>query len=466
MLYKLDLGIDHVLIDEAQDTSPKQWEIVRTDRRRVLRRRRAARNVRRTIFAVGDEKQSIFSFQGAAPRAFDEMRARIRRPVRYARARLALVCASIIRSARAETCWPRSTRFSRAQEIFDSVTADAAGIPPHERAARCRARAGRDLWPLIAPDKSAADKEAWDAPSIPSARGKPARAAARNASPRTSKLMDGARPKAGDVLVLVRQRGPLFEAIIRALKAAEIPVAGADRLVLTEHIAVMDLMALADALLLPDDDLALASVLKSPLFGLTKKLCSRSAWDRKGSLRGARAVARPTRISQTPNARLDGISECCAQANAVCILRACAGRVARPRANFSPGSVRRPTTRSTNFSTSRSITRRARRPRCKASSPGCAPRRSEVKRDMEMARDEVRVMTVHGAKGLEANIVILADTTTSPTGPKDPRLLPLAQGELVWATAQAQDTAAMTDARSKAPSKRRATSIAGFCTSR
>ena len=70
--------------------------------------------------------------------------------------------------------------------------------------------------------------------------------------------------QSGDVLVLVRQRGPLFEAIIRALKNAEIPVAGADRLVLTEHIAVMDLMALADALLLPDDDLALAERAQEP----------------------------------------------------------------------------------------------------------------------------------------------------------------------------------------------------------
>ena len=77
--------------------------------------------------------------------------------------------------------------------------------------------------------------------------------------------------KPGDVLVLVRQRGPLFEAIIRALKKAGVAVAGADRLVLTEHIAVMDLMALADCLLLPDDDLALASVLRSPLFGLSEE---------------------------------------------------------------------------------------------------------------------------------------------------------------------------------------------------
>ena len=85
----------------------------------------------------------------------------------------------------------------------------------------------------------------------------------------------------GDILVLVRQRGPLFEAIIRALKNEDIDVAGADRLVLTEHIAVMDLLALADALLLPEDDLALATVLKSPLFGLTEDDLFALAWDRR-----------------------------------------------------------------------------------------------------------------------------------------------------------------------------------------
>ena len=91
----------------------------------------------------------------------------------------------------------------------------------------------------------------------------------------------------GDILVLVRQRGALFEAIIRALKEANVEVAGADRLMLTEHIAVMDLIALADALLLPDDDLALASVLKSPLFGLTEEQLFALAWKRKGTLRAA-----------------------------------------------------------------------------------------------------------------------------------------------------------------------------------
>ena len=87
---------------------------------------------------------------------------------------------------------------------------------------------------------------------------------------------------------------------------------------------------------------------------------------------------------------------------------------------------------------------------------------SEVKRDMEMVRDEVRVMTVHGAKGLEAHTVILADTTTKPTGPKDPRLLLLPNGALVWATAQSEDVGAMSDARA-ARNRRRATNTAGCC---
>ncbi len=97
----------------------------------------------------------------------------------------------------------------------------------------------------------------------------------------------------GDILVLVRQRGPLFEAIIRALKNAGIPVAGADRLVLTEHIAVMNLLVLADTLLLPQDDLALTTVLKSPLFGLSEDDVFHLAWNRKGTLRAAQHDKRP-----------------------------------------------------------------------------------------------------------------------------------------------------------------------------
>ena len=90
------------------------------------------------------------------------------------------------------------------------------------------------------------------------------------------------------------------------------------------------------------------------------------------------------------------------------------------------GSDMKPTTRSMNFSSLRWAMSRRRRPRCRASWPGCAPPTLEVKRDMEISRDEVRVMTVHGAKGLEASVVFLVDTTTSPSGYPAPEADPSA----------------------------------------
>src|SRR5262249_16816269 len=182
-------------------------------------------------------------------------------------------------------------------------------------------------------------------------------------------MKDGAR--AGDVLVLVRQRGPLFEAIIRALKDLHVPVAGADRLVLTEHIAVMDLMGLADALPLPEDGLALAGVRKSPLVGFDDAELFELAFERKA--RCARRCGRkyaatralPTRrasSSASPNGRARRRSSS---------MRASSAPKAAASAS-SRGSVTKPTTRSTNSSISRSTTSGGRRRGCKASSPGCA----------------------------------------------------------------------------------------------
>ncbi len=177
------------------------------------------------------------------------------------------------------------------------------------------------------------------------------------------------------MLVLVRQRGPLFEAIIRALKDAALAVAGADRLVLTEHIAVMDLMALADALLLPDDDLALATVLKSPLFGFDDEDLFELAWERKGSLRAAlRAKAHGKARFADAAGKLDAPGRMGTRGARSPSMRACSAPKAAASAS-SRGSVTRPTTRSTNSSISRSTTSGARRRRCKASSPGCARRK-------------------------------------------------------------------------------------------
>jgi ATP-dependent helicase/nuclease subunit A len=445
VLYKLDLGIDHVLIDEAQDTSPKQWAIVRTIVSEFMPGG-ARPNVRRTVFAVGDEKQSIFSFQGAAPLAFDEMRREFGR--QFDTPDLGWKYLHFHHSFRSgENVLGSVDQVFGAREVFASVTTDEAGVPPHT-ALPSAAPGLVELWPLIEPAEKK-EMEGWDAPFDTESEQSPRVLLARKIAANVKKwMMRGL--KAGDVLVLVRQRGPLFEAIIRALKDTGVPVAGADRLLLTEHIAVMDLMALADALLLPDDDLALASVLKSPLFGLSEEQLFALAWDRKGSLRASmRRKANDDPVFSAANSTLDELGNAARNltpfgffAHVLAAMRSRAKILARlgPEANDALDEF---LNLALDYETRET-------PSLQGFLNWLRAARSEVRLDMEMARDEVRVMTVHGAKGLEANTVILADTITPPGGPRDPRLLKLDGGALVWATARANDVAAMSNARVRA----------------
>jgi ATP-dependent helicase/nuclease subunit A len=441
VLYKLDFGIDHVLIDEAQDTSPKQWDIVRTIVSEFTEGG-ARPNVKRTMFAVGDEKQSIFSFQGAAPRAFDDMRHVFARQFDLPdQGWRDLKFRHSFRSG-ANVLDSVDQVFS-ASEVFTSITTDAAGVPPHE--ALPNAAPGLvEIWPLITPAEKK-EMEGWDAPfdteSEESPRVKLARRIAANLKIWTARGL-----KAGNVLVLVRQRGPLFEAIIRALKNAGVPVAGADRLVLTEHIAVMDLMALADALLLSDDDLALASVLKSPLFDLSEEQLFDLAWDRKGSLRAS--LRTNPKLAEISDA-LDDLAKIARDLTPFGFFAHVLGAT-RGRAKFLARLGPEANDALDEFLNLALDYEARETPSLQGFLSWLRAARAEVRRDMELARDEVRVMTVHGAKGLEANTVILADTTTPPAGPRDPRLLELPGGALVWATARNVDIGAMTDARAKA----------------
>jgi len=438
--YKLDLGIDHMLIDEAQDTSPKQWAIIRLLASEFLPGG-SRPGVKRTIFAVGDEKQSIFSFQGAAPAAFDEMRRYFER--QFDRPDLGWRFLRFHHSFRSgEAVLGSVDQVFRAREIYESVTTDVAGIPEH--LALPEAAPGLvELWPLIAPAEKR-EIEGWDAPFDTESEQSPrVRLAQRIA--RHVKLWTARGLNPGQVLVLVRQRGPLFEAVIRALKDAGVPVAGADRLVLTEHIAVMDLMALADCLLLDDDDLALASVLKSPLFGITEEQLFELAWNRKGSLRNVLRTKAGDALFGAVDAELDRLGTNARKLSPfdffADVLGPRHGRrkfLARlgPEANDALDEF---LNLALDYETRET-------PSLQGFLAWLRAAQSEVRRDMELARDEVRVMTVHGAKGLEANTVILADTTTEPKGAHPPRLLAL-PGGLVWATRRQDDTEVMAQSR-------------------
>ena len=299
--YKLDRGVDHVLIDEAQDTSPRQWDIVAHIISEFTSGAGARDRVLRTVFAVGDEKQSIFSFQGAAPREFDLRRRELKK--KFEDAGLKFDPVSFTYSFRSGPAILHSVdHVFREEAIYRSIHAAENGYPMHN--ALADAGPGLiDLWELAEADDKQ-DIEGWRAPFDGVSVTSPEVKLAKRIQAEIKRLVEsgtmtghdgGRRPLSyGDMLVLVRRRGNAFDAVIQALKHANIPVAGADRLKLTEHIAIIDLMNLGDALLLPQDDLALAVALKSPLFGLDDDDLFTLAWQRKGSLREALAVQAAT----------------------------------------------------------------------------------------------------------------------------------------------------------------------------
>jgi ATP-dependent helicase/nuclease subunit A len=462
--YKLDLGLDHILIDEAQDTSEKQWRIVRQLVAEFAAGSGARGLLPRTLFAVGDEKQSIFSFQGAAPRQYEEMRRHF----------AALFSVSEIgwRHVRFDHSFRSGPNVLGAVDavfasaaIHRSITSDEAGMPAH-LALPAAVPGVVEVWPMVEAEPKT-EMEAWDAPfdALPesSPRAKLAAKIARTVRGwivAGTPVGDNRRPLTpGDVLILVRQRGPLFEAIIRALKNAGVAVAGADRLVLTEHIAIIDLMALADALLLPQDDLALATALKSPLFGFDDDLLFEVAWNRRASLRDT-LTARGGERQEF--AAADALLARCTQI----------ARETTPFAFFAwllgPQHGRRRIFARLGVEAADALEEflelalayeRQEPPSLQGFLAWLRSTEAMVKRDMEIERDEVRVMTVHGAKGLEAPVVILADTTTPPAGPPGPaplmavpqsRVAPGTPPCIVWPGRKQDDVAVVGTARADA----------------
>ncbi|HEY2425025.1 MAG TPA: double-strand break repair helicase AddA [Pseudolabrys sp.] len=453
VLYKLDLGINHVLVDEAQDTSAKQWEIIKILVAEFLPGG-ARENVRRTLFAVGDEKQSIFSFQGAVPHKFAEMREHFR--VLHETSDVAFTSEKLDFSFRSAVGVLNAVDavFKQAA-AFQGLTADPTWTV--HQALPDAVPGEVEIWELIGPDEKDTGKEGWDAPFDTTSETSPSvKLAARIARTVKCWIERGTRPR--EVLILVRQRGPMFEAVIRALKQAQIEVAGADRLVLTEHIAIMDLLVLGDALLLPDDDLALATVLKSPLFGFDDERLYKLAYQRKGPLRSVlRARVGEDAAFGAASSALDALAQKARTLSPFAfyahVLGAGQGR-ARILARLGT-EASDPLDEFLNLALSYE---QRETPSLQGFINWIRVAQSEVKRDMEMARDEVRVMTVHGAKGLEAKNVILIDhTTTRPEGAHPPRLLtaPIADAPpdataLIWGVAKDKDAGPMAEARKRA----------------
>ena len=428
VLFKLDGGLDHLLIDEAQDTSPAQWAVIAALADEFFAGE-GARAAPRTLFAVGDEKQSIFSFQGADARALSTAHRSFRGQAESAeRPWASLPLAESFRST------------SAVLTVVDAVFAQPAAragvsaedVPIRHKVHRAGAGGRVELWPPIAPGE-AAPIEPWSLPVEREAADDPAARLAgliaeRVASWTQRPVAEGSdgwleargRPiRPGDVLVLVRRRGPFVDHLLRAFKTCGVPVAGIDRMVLTEQLAVMDLIALGAFCLLPDDDLTLATVLKSPLIGLDEDALFALAYDRNASLWATLARRRNecpafTEAHEALVAFL-GVADWMPPFEFYGeVLGARGGRAALlGRLGPESGDAIE------EFLALALAYGRAHPPSLQGFLHWVQDGRAEIKRDFEQGRDEVRIMTVHGAKGLEAPVVFLPDTMRKPRG-RDP----------------------------------------------
>jgi ATP-dependent helicase/nuclease subunit A len=425
VLYKLDGGIDHLLIDEAQDTNPDQWAVIRalTDEFFAGAGRREAGS--RTVFAVGDAKQSIYSFQRADPREFEASRASLAARVPAAGGRWDEVALTV--------------SFRSTQAVLAAVDKVLAGDGGRgvaegevEHLVWRRGMAGLvEMWAPVEP-KPQDEDEPWKPPverregDNPRARLARLMAARIHRMVASERLESKDRPiSAGDILVLVRRRGAFVDQLVKSLKRLGVAVAGADRMVLTEQLAVMDLMALAETLLLPEDDLTLATVLKGPLIGLSEEDLFELAWNRPGSLWEALRKSRFAEAYRT-------LSDLAAKADLwtphdlfAHVLNQ--GGKRKLLARLGP-EAEDPLDEFIGLSLAYE---QMHPPSLQGFLNWLAQGGTEIKRDLDQGGGAIRIMTVHGAKGLQAPIVFLPDTLQKPK--RQAGLLWLEGGLPLWA---------------------------------
>lgn len=424
VLYKLDGGLDHILIDEAQDTNPDQWAIVDALTAEFFAGEGAHGAIPerpRTVFAVGDRKQSIYGFQGAAPDEFDRMQS---------------VMAT--RVGNVHRSWDNVTlnvSFRSVPAVLDAVdlvfnqsAAQDGVILPGEslthHAARARDGGLVEVWPVVEPEATD-DVPPWMPPverrrgDSPSARlaALVAKRIERMLSAREMLESQGRPIRAGDIMVLVRRRTGFVEDLVRQLKTRGVPVAGVDRMTLTDQMAVMDLMALGQFLLLPEDDLTLATVLKGPLVDLTEEELftlahgrgQKRLWDVLSAHAGSTSrFGAAHAVLADLLAKTDYLTPVELYGH---VLVACGGRkklLARLGHDAEDPID--------EFMTLALGYQEAHAPSLQGFLHWLSAGDAEIKRDLDSAGgNAVRVITVHGAKGLQAPIVFLPDTMQAPT---------------------------------------------------
>lgn len=454
VLYRLDGGIDHILVDEAQDTSPDQWDVIEKLAQDFTSGEGARSGVERTIFVVGDKKQSIYSFQGADPQAFDRMQQEFGR-------RLTESGSKLWDSTLEYSFRSSSAILSLVDILFENRTDAGFHKDSLHRAFKSDLPGRVDLWPVIEKVDEDDDGDWTDPVDRPGARHHTVLLAEKVANSIKDMINSGEtipedgkapgsfvrrRVKPGDFLILVQRRSDLFAEIIRACKAEGLPIAGADRLKVGAELAVKDLAALLSFLATPEDSLSLATVLKSPLFGWSEQQLFDLAHRRQeqflwaalrrravefpetlailNDLRGQIDFLRPYDLIERILTRHDG-------------RRKLLGRLG---AEAEDGI---------NALLSQALAyERTDIPSLTGFLVWMQTDDLEIKRQMSGVGNMIRVMTVHGSKGLEAPIVILPDTGKRQA-PRDAEIM-VAEGTPLWKVSADASPALIAQARAEA----------------
>ncbi len=437
--YKLDRHFDHILIDEAQDTNQAQWDIIFALIDDFFSGEGARGERERTIFTVGDYKQAIFGFQGTSPENFARARGAVERAILSARAEIA--GGRMGRRAPGWRALELDQSFRTAQPVLDFVNAaiDGLGHEAFGLASPPRPHIGYGgpglvtLWqPVVAGGAAGEDED--DAP--PEDAGKDwlphhDTALASRIAEQIARWVSGTEPFVlakggtlrfagpGDIMVLVRRRRELASQIVAKLQARRVPVAGVDRLRLGAPLAVKDVLAALRFAAQPLDDLSLANLLASPLIGWTQDdllaHCPREAdvrlWEH------LRRDAAPALVAATAERLRDLLRRADFETPQALIAWLLGGPwQGRARLVERLGvQVNDPLDELLNAAFAYESEYL---PSLAGFLQWFDAGEGELKRDPDGGAGQVRVLTVHGAKGLQAPIVILADATGEPGEPK------------------------------------------------
>lgn len=429
VLFKLDGGIDHVLVDEAQDTNPDQWEVIRRLTEEFFVGEGAVGRSR-TIFAVGDTKQSIFGFQRADPRKLKEMREWFDERSRIADRVFVPVDLNVsFRSTPAV--------LDAVDRVFGEIEA-AKGVAEPGDVIHLPSRKnepGRvELWPLVEAGEDKADTKDIEGTGSGASQALPHERLARLIAAHAKHLIaterrarDGEKLHAGHFMVLVRRRNEFVNALVRALKREGVEVAGVDRLNLGQELAIQDLLAMARFVLLPQDDLNLAALLKSPLIGVDEDQLFTLAWKRTGHLwRALRERSGEAPFAAAYAALAEWLKRADYDTPFDFFARALGPEGGRRRLLQRLG-------REASDPIDELLARALQYQGIEGGSLQGFLRwfetgGGEIKRDLDQnRRRELRILTVHASKGLQAPIVYLPDTTRVPRDSE--RLLARAEGE-------------------------------------